>query len=169
VYDLDVYDQHQGDERHWIIRSGAGGHHTVDGGTTDSTLTIRVTDLDGKPAENTRTGFLVALGWSSDDPFTTTMQIHDESSDSASTWMFARELLLHGGGVGDVRIEHGEVTTITLDTPTGHAEIGVPRHWALAIADLTQQVIPLGQEPSLADLSDAQWHAQMPWLSENSF
>jgi hypothetical protein len=68
--------------------------------------------------------------------------------------VFARELLANGGGIGDVRVRHGLITSIELDGPTEQIALRLSVTWVEQFIGYTQDVLPLGSEPDLTELED---------------
>ena len=111
-----------------------------------------------------RSGSLASLSWNTTDPFAITLLIHDDETGEASEWVFARELLVNGGGIGDVRVRHGLVTSLELDSPTADLTLRLSVTWVEQFLHYTQEVMPLGQEPSLVDVGELEWTTELEWL-----
>jgi hypothetical protein len=67
-------------------------------------------------------GQLVDLRWSEADPYAVLLTV----GERAAEWRFALELLVDGGGDGDVHVERlGLVVKVVLETSAGWAEVHV--------------------------------------------
>jgi Streptomyces sporulation and cell division protein, SsgA len=87
------------------------------------------------------------------DPFAVTLTLRPGSGPVA--WTFARDLLAEGvegpAGLGDVRIrpaihEGRQVVAVALCSPSGHADLELPRSKVTAFLGPTYQVVPAGTE-----------------------
>jgi hypothetical protein len=151
-----TYQHREGDAHQWLCRFGIDNHHTVTGTTTKTAITVR-DHGEGDDAALSCSGSLVSLSWNTADPFAVTLLIHDKLTGEPTSWQFSRDLLVNGGGVGDVRIRHGLVTSIELDSPSEHMVLRLCVTWTERFIGYTEEVMPLGTEPSLADAGELEW------------
>lgn len=158
-----TYQHREGDSHQWLCRFGIDNHHTVTGTTAKTAISVRDHDEDDY-ATTSRAGSLVSLSWNTADPYAITLLVHDNLTGEPSTWVFGRELLIEGGGLGDVRVRHGLVTSIELDSPTERMVLRLCVTWTERFISYTEEVMPLGTEPSLADTGDQEWTSMLARL-----
>jgi hypothetical protein len=144
-----TYQHREGDAHQWMVRFGIDDRHCVTGTTTKTAISVR-----GQDVTPSRSGSLVSLSWNTTDPYAITLLVHDEQTGEPTTWVFARELLANGGGIGDVRVRHGLITSIELDGPTEQIALRLSVTWVEQFVGYTQDVLPLGSEPDLTELED---------------
>jgi len=158
-----TYQHREGNAQQWLCRFGIDNHHTVTGTTTKTAVTVRDHDEDDDMTTS-RSGSLVSLSWNTADPFAITLLAHDNITGEPSTWVFGRELLIEGGGLGDVRVRHGLVTSLELDSDLEHVVVRLDVAWVERFISYTEEVMPLGTEPSLAEVSEQEWTALLSRL-----
>jgi hypothetical protein len=158
IDDPHAYQHREGDAHQWLCRFGIDDRHCVTGTTTKTAITER----NGEPSSTS--GSLVSLSWNTTDPYAITLLVHDDETGAATQWVFARELLVDGGGLGDVRIRHGLVTSLELDSPEKDITLRLSVTWVEQFLHHTQEVMPLGQEPSLVDVGELEWTTELEWL-----
>jgi hypothetical protein len=151
------YQFREGDDQQWLSCFGAGTTHTVVGSSTRTAVTSR----DGGRLD--QTGTPVSLSWSTTDPYAVVLLLHD---DEVTSWTFSRELLADGGGLGNVRVRHGLVTGVELDSPTLRTTLRLSVTWVEDFLRLTQEVMPLGTEPSFAEIGEPAWSRELARLSD---
>jgi sporulation and cell division protein SsgA len=157
IDDPHAYQHREGDAHQWLCRFGIDDRHCVTGTTTKTAITER----GGEGRANA--GSLASLSWNTTDPYAITLLVHDETGEAAE-WVFARELLVNGGGLGDVRVRHGLVTSLELDSPAKDITLRLSVTWVEQFLHYTQEVMPLGQEPSLVDVGELEWTTELEWL-----
>jgi sporulation and cell division protein SsgA len=162
IDDPHAYQHREGDAHQWLCRFGIDDRHCVTGTTTKTAITER--GGEGRATS----GSLASLSWNTTDPYAITLLVHDDETGEAAEWVFARELLVDGGGIGDVRIRHGLVTSLELDAPAGSDRpdltLRLSVTWVEHFLRYTQEVMPLGQEPSLVDVGELEWTTELEWL-----
>ncbi|WNV83975.1 SsgA family sporulation/cell division regulator [Umezawaea sp. Da 62-37] len=164
IDDPHAYQHREGDAHQWLCRFGIDNRHCVTGTTTKTAITVRGGDETG--VAESRSGSLVSLSWNTTDPYAITMLVHDDESGEADTWVFARELLIEGGGIGDVRVRHGLVTSLELDSPEKDITLRLSVTWVEHFLRYTEDVMPLGREPSLVDVTELEWTTELEWLAD---
>lgn len=103
---------------------------------------------------------LVELSWSARDPYVL-YALFTPHGGQPVEWLLGRDLVSTGlyvpFGDGDVHVHpehHGarRITVLTLVTPGGEAELGLPTDELLAFLRSTYDVVPTGAEWLFADL-----------------
>jgi hypothetical protein len=93
----------------------------------------------------------IELAWMSWQPLEVVL-IMDIGNNNTEDWVFARDLLVEGGGDGDVQVHFNAVrAAIALDSSDGHAEIHIPTEVVSRFVRRTLRRMPLGQEPEIDD------------------
>lgn len=158
IDDPHAYQHREGDAHQWLCRFGIDDRHCVTGTTTKTAITER--SGEGRSSS----GSLASLSWNTTDPYAITLLVHDDETGEAATWVFARELLVNGGGIGDVRVRHGLITSLELDSPARDITLRLSVTWVEQFLQHTHEVMPLGQEPSLVDVGELEWTTELEWL-----
>jgi hypothetical protein len=151
------YQHREGADDQWLSCFGTDGTHAVVACTTKTLVVFRdewFRDHTGTP---------VSLNWSTTDPYAVALLLHD---DEITSWTFARELLAEGGGLGDVRIRHGLVTSVELDSRKLRITLRLPVAWVEDFLRHTEDVMPLGTEPSLCEVGEREWSAELARLTD---
>lgn len=143
-----TYQHREGDAQQWMVRFGIDDRHCVTGTTTKTAISV-----PGQDVSPSRAGSLVSLSWNTTDPYAITLLVHDDLTGEPTTWVFARELLVNGGGIGDVQIRHGLITSLALNGPEP-IMLRLSVAWVEQFIGYTQDVVPLGAEPDLTELED---------------
>ncbi|HWO66646.1 MAG TPA: SsgA family sporulation/cell division regulator [Umezawaea sp.] len=151
------YQFREGDDQQWLSCFGAGTTHTVVGSSNKTVVMSR----DGW--RRNQTGIPVSLSWSTTDPFAVVLLLHD---DEITSWTFSRELLAEGGGLGDVRVRHGLVTSVELDSRNLRITLRLSVTWVEDFLRHTQDAMPLGTEPSLSEIGEPAWSTELARLSD---
>jgi hypothetical protein len=151
------YQHREGDDDQWLSCYGTDGTHTVVGSSTRTVVMSRDEWF------RDRTGTPVSLSWSTTDPYAVALLLHD---DEVTSWTFARELLAEGGGLGDVRVRHGLVTSVELDSRKLRITLRLSVAWVEEFLRHTEDVMPLGTEPSLCEIGEPAWSTELARLSD---
>jgi sporulation and cell division protein SsgA len=151
------YQHREGDDHQWLCRFGTNGTHTVVGCSTKTVVVSRDEWF------RDRTGTPVSLSWSTTDPYAVVLLLHE---DEVTSWTFSRELLAEGGGLGDVRVRHGLVTSVELDSRKLLITLRLSATWVEEFLRHTEDVMPLGAEPSLCDIGEPAWSRELARLSD---
>ncbi len=94
----------------------------------------------------------VALEWRATHPYRVAVHSRTPSMGAAVEWHFARELVVDGGGAGDLWIDRGATrVTFVLNYPDGYAELQVAREWVDGFTEAMLTEMPFGSEPALTD------------------
>lgn len=134
---------------------------TVQATATEVSITVTSKDTTGCPQTSALPGHDVTLAWDVNDPHALFMVCRHRETGHEQPWQFARGLLVHGGGEGDVRVTRRPgLTTVALTPPDGQAEIHLRTTWLDDVLDQILGIMPLGTEPSLADLPEYVWAAE---------
>ena len=151
------YRHREGDDQQWLSCFGVENTHTVLGSSTRTVIMSR----DGW--RRNQTGTPVSLNWSTTDPYAVTLLLHD---DEVTSWTFSRELLSEGGGLGDVRVRHGLVTSLELDSRKLRVTLRLSVTWIEEFLRHTEDVMPLGTEPSVCEIGEPAWSDELARLCD---
>lgn len=124
----------------------------------------------GNPSGAGRLPATVILSWNPHQPFELIMLVRDRRHVDAVKWQFARELLILGGGIGDVVVRRGAVDTlITVRSPEGAVAVRLPAAFVRGFTDRIEHAIPLGSEPSLCSVSDVVWQRELAFFFDGTW
>jgi hypothetical protein len=152
-----TYQHREGDDQQWLSCFGSDTTHTVVGSSSKTVIMSR----DGWCRD--QLGTPVSLSWSTTDPYAVVLLLHD---DEITSWTFSRELLAEGGGHGDVRVRHGLVTSVELDSRRLRVILRLSVTWVEQFLRYTQDVMPLGTEPSLTEIGEPAWETELARLAD---
>jgi hypothetical protein len=134
--------------------------------STPAHVVVRDLCADFVPDDGARTAVAGTLRYDPADPFAVELILRP--GKERITWIFARSLLAEGtqnqAGTGDVRIRPARslgraVVTVSLSSPSGRADLELPRAVvARFLAEIEQQV-PTGHEGDGVD-----WNAELRTL-----
>ncbi len=129
-------------------------------------ITTGVLSVEVEDPEFGSRGMHASLTWDPSEPFRIVMRTQYSFSDEIVEWGLARQLLIEGGGIGDVRVLwHGPDVTIHLEGDEGTVDVVLPRGRVQRFASNTQRAMRLGEEPSIANASDEEWAKELALLT----